>query len=670
MIDLSLSELKTLVIDTHVATLRHGQPVLNGLPLEGWICEVVYLDGERIELRYTSALLGDGAFCIQANRSDAQDRVQIHYWLEGLPAELILDSFGLRFEQVENVRQYLRNGYFSWDGSFYVQPEALVDLEADVTHLERGYGMCQLLPRQGSGSLILGFDRHDRFQQTFTFDLSNQPVALTIQTWWDRKDRSQLERCESEQLFVFPHAEIENGLREWARLAAQASPRPPRLASSPITGWCSWYNLYAYINEENILDHLQAAQTVARGEDLLMHVFQIDDGFTPEMGDWLDVKPQFPRGMKPVLDEIRAAGFLPGLWIAPFMVGNRSHLYRDHPDWVVKDRKTGKPLAHMRFYAEFRWHKRSEEYYILDATHPEAFDYLRRVFRAWRYEWGCEYFKTDFMHFGSEYGPDRAVWHTPGMTRIETWRRVGEMIREEIGDALWLGCGCPLWASIGLVDAVRIGRDVGVAWSGDYSAQSLLQDQACRNFANHILWQSDPDCVLLRERFHELSEEEVKSLAIYAGMTGGVMITSDHLGELSRDRLDLWRFILSEERASCDFPLLGRSDISYERQIVPGGQIRPVPRAADPVLVQVRHSRGVGTTGAILFLNTASHTVQRSYPLVELGINYPVYLYHWKNGTANDQTAVKISITLAAHFSALYFFSLEPIRDLPLRLPS
>ena len=93
------------------------------------------------------------------------------------------------------------------------------------------------------------------------------------------------------------------------------------------------------------------------------------------------------------------------------------------------------------------------------------------------------------------------------------------------------------------MDAVRIGRDVGVAWSGDYSAQSLLRDQACRNFANHILWQSDPDCVLLRERFHDLSDEEVKSLAIYAGMTGGVMITSDHLGELSSDRLMLWRLL-------------------------------------------------------------------------------------------------------------------------------
>jgi len=191
----------------------------------------------------------------------------------------------------------------------------------------------------------------------------------------------------------------------------------------------------------------------------------------------------------------------------------------------------------MHFYGEFRWHKRSEEYYILDATHPDALDYLKNVFHTWRNEWGCEYFKTDFMHFGSEYGPDRAAWHTPGMTRIEIWRRAAEMIREEIGDALWLGCGCPLWASIGLVDAVRIGRDVGVTWSGNYSAQSLLRDQACRNFANHILWQSDPDCVLLRERFHDLSKDEVKSLALYAGMTGGVMMTSDHLGELSPERL-------------------------------------------------------------------------------------------------------------------------------------
>jgi hypothetical protein len=245
------------------------------------------------------------------------------------------------------------------------------------------------------------------------------------------------------------------------------------------------------------------------------------------------------------------------------------------------------------------------------------------------------------------------------------------MIREEIGDAFWLGCGCPLWASVGLVDGARIGRDVGVAWSGDYSAQSLLRDQACRNFANHILWQSDPDCVLLRERFHELSDEEVKSLAIYAGMTGGVMMTSDHLAELSPERLKLWSLLLTDDRASCDFPFLGQTSIFYKPQ--PRAHANParyLARAEDPVLVQVRRDMREGTPGAIFFLNTGEHTVQRSYPLAELGVNYPVYLYSWENKSSSEQEASKITVTLPGHHSALYFFHTEPVRELPLRLPS
>jgi len=667
-VKLWLSSENLLNLETPYITLRDAGPVLNNAPLQDWTCDVIRSDPEQIELRYASPSQSGCVFKLQAIH--LKEKITICYWLEGLPPDLILDSFGLRFEGVENVRQFLRNGYFSWDGSYYVQPDTIPAPKDGVSRVEMGYGMCQFLPRYGRGSLILGFDRHDRFQQTFTFDMSRQPLRLTIQTWWDRKDRSTLERCESEQLVIFHHAEVENGLREWARIVASASPISPRLSSPPINGWCSWYNLYASINEENILDHLHAAEAVAKRENLPMRVFQIDDGFTPEMGDWLEVKPQFPRGMKPLLDDIRTAGFIPGLWIAPFMVGNRSHLYRDHPDWVVKDRENGKPLTHMRFYGEFRWHKRSEEYYILDTTHPDAFEYLRSVFRTWRQEWGCEYFKTDFMHFGSEYGPDRALWHTPGMTRIEIWRGVAEMIREEIGAALWLGCGCPLWTSIGLVDAVRIGRDVGVAWSGDYSAQSLLRDQSCRNFANHILWQSDPDCVLLRERFSDLSKEEIKSLALYVGMTGGVMMTSDHFGELSPDRLKLWVLLLTEERASCDFPLLGRSELFYEWS----DNISPNPlrhaRAEDPVIVQIRHPAHARGRGAIFILNTASYTAQRTFSLSELGIHDPVYLYSWENQSPTGQLESGIAVTLPGHHSALYFFSREPIREKPLRLSS
>ncbi|MCA1662340.1 MAG: alpha-galactosidase, partial [Novosphingobium sp.] len=236
-----------------------------------------------------------------------------------------------------------------------------------------------------------------------------------------------------------------------------------------------------------------------------------------------------------------------GLWIAPFMVGNRSRLAREHPDWLVRDAATGEPFVEMRFYGEFRWHKRSEEYHILDVTHPDAAAYITHVFRTWRYDWGARYFKTDFMHFGSGHGPDEVAWRESGLSRIAVWRRMGALIREAIGeDALWSGCGCPLWASVGLVDAVRISRDVGVVWNGEQSAQSLFRDLPARLHANGVLWQADPDCILLRDRFHDLSDEQVRLAAEAAASAGGVVMTSDDLGELSPAREALFTEILRE----------------------------------------------------------------------------------------------------------------------------
>ena len=248
------------------------------------------------------------------------------------------------------------------------------------------------------------------------------------------------------------------------------------------------------------------------------------------------------------------------------MVGNRSRLFAEHPAWVVRSRRSGEPIAHMKFYGEFRWHKRIEEYYILDVTHPGAEAYIRNVFRTWRRDWGCCYFKTDFMLFGSEYGPDEARWHQPKLSRIAIWRRMLTLIREEIGDALLLGCGCPLGASVGLVDAIRIGRDIGVAWHGNYSAESLLRDQLTRNHGSGILWQADPDCILLRKRFHELSDDQVRSLALFAGLAGGVLMTSDKLDELTEERAALFAALLREPHLQCEFPNLGSQDERLIRQ--------------------------------------------------------------------------------------------------------
>jgi hypothetical protein len=574
---------------------------------------------------------------------DLAGLLSLRYRLTDIPEATAIDSFGIRLGAIENVRAFLRTGYHSWDGSFYVAPDTIRDTSADPK-LRQGSAMTQFLPREGEGSegegsIVAGILRHDRFQHRFRFDTGDTGLALDIETLWDRIPHGG--SLESEPMVLLDHPQVEGALRAWAELVASAAPMAPRLICERITGWCSWYNLYASITEENILDHLAGARA-AKESGLPLKVFQIDDGFTPEMGDWLDVKPQFQRGMKGLLADIEAAGFIPGLWIAPFLVGNRSRLFQAHPDWVVRERETGAPLAHMTFYGEFRWHKRSEEYYVLDVTHPDAETYIRRVFRVWRRDWGCCYFKTDFMNAGSDYGPDRAHWHQRGLTRIEIWMRMARLIREEIGaDALWLGCGCPLYPAVGLLDAVRIGRDVGVQWAGDQSAKSLLRDQTTRNFANGVLWQADPDCILLRERFHNLSDAEMEALALFAGLAGGLLMTSDHLGELSDRRRELFAFLLDVPPARCEFPLLGCMDAG-------------APEAFDPLILQVVKGSDAELSGAIVHaLNGGDHNLERTVAWSSLGLAPPRAMRDWR-GEPVEVAADGLRLRLGAHQSACF----------------
>lgn len=477
--------------------------------------------------RYWELLDGRRIVC-RTSRDGDIERFEVALDGDGPPPMRL----GLRFAGITGVARYLRNGYQSWDGAWFAAPGA--------DGAEQGHALTAL-EDGAEGATLLGFERHDRFQTSFRFAAAAGVMTIDAETMLDRTGM-----CETEPLLRWSGPDARAQMRRWSKIVAQASPLPPRVPDRRITGWCSWYSLYASIDEANLREHLHAAAGFRDRHRVPLEVFLIDDGFTPEMGDWLDFKPQFPHGVAPLLAEAHAMGFRPGLWIAPFMVGNRSQLAREHPDWLVRDVQTGEPFVKMRFYGEFRWHKRSEEYHILDITHPDAAAYIAEVFRIWRHDWGARYFKTDFMHFGSDHDPDEVAWHEPGLSRIEVWRRMAAIIRKAIGeDALWLGCGCPLWASVGLVDAVRISRDVGVTWQGEQSAQSMFRDLPARLHANNVLWQADPDCVLLRDRFHYLSPDQVEVAAATAAAASGVLMTSDHLGDLSTDREQLFAKMLN-----------------------------------------------------------------------------------------------------------------------------
>ena len=262
-----------------------------------------------------------------------------------LPRGGRIDSIGLRVT-ARGVRRYLRSGYTSWDGSFFVDADTAVESSQSNAKFLNGYAVTALLPI-GPGAVVLGFLRHDRFQSRVKFGLG-EVLTIDIETLIDRVPHDG--EIRSEPIVLFDGDEVEPSLRRWADMVAAASPLPPRRSDRRLTGWCSWYNLYSSLNEPVLLEHLDAAGRFRDATASPFEVFLVDDGFTPEMGDWLDTKPQFPNGMAPVLGAARAKGFTPGLWIAPFMVGNRSKLYAAHPDWVVKSRATGRPLAPMTFY--------------------------------------------------------------------------------------------------------------------------------------------------------------------------------------------------------------------------------------------------------------------------------------------------------------------------------
>ena len=138
-----------------------------------------------------------------------------------------------------------------------------------------------------------------------------------------------------------------------------------------LAGYTSWYNRYQNISEKSIENDLLGCVGRLSPGDL----FQIDDGWEPAVGDWLEADgKKFPKGMKAAADEIHEKGFLAGLWLAPFVAQRSSRLFREHPDWFL--RKNVRP-----WLAGIGW----GGFYALDIDKPQVIEYLERVFPGcWR----------------------------------------------------------------------------------------------------------------------------------------------------------------------------------------------------------------------------------------------------------------------------------------------
>lgn len=300
------------------------------------------------------------------------------------------------------------------------------------------------------------------------------------------------------------------------RLAREHGGRAGRRPS----GWCSWYHYYAEVSEADIRENL--AQMGTRFTDL--EYVQIDDGYQAFMGDWLDPSERFAGGVPALVEEIRAAHRKPALWVAPFIAEPGSRLFRDHPDWFVKDEQ-GQPLA-AELVTYGGW--RCTPWYVLDGTHPEAQRHLESVFATLRHQWGIDYFKLDANFWGAIHG---GRFFDPDATRIEAYRRGMAAVRRGAGeDAFLLGCNAPIWPSVGLVDGMRVSDDV--ERKGPRIRQ-IARELFCRAWQGEQLWALDPDCVCLRDIPGQQASEADYAFHLAAMVaSGGMILAGDRLQDL------------------------------------------------------------------------------------------------------------------------------------------
>ncbi len=330
--------------------------------------------------------------------------------------------------------------------------------------------------------------------------------------------------------------------------AAHCLPRERRLT------WCSWYYFYHHFCRRDLDEVLTGLRSMSdRGG---IAVVQVDAGYCTSLGDWLEPNHLWPGGLQSAFGAIAAAGFIPGIWIGPFMVGSRSRVAREHQDWLLRD-LDGTLLAPIRNYGEHRlWHYPDEEYHVLDTSHPDAFAYLRQVIRT-LVAWGAQHFKTDFIYWGM---PDSATVRRarPGRTSSELVREVMTMIREELGPERYLlGCIAPYGPCLGLVDGMRIAGDIGPQWSGGFNPQNMLEESLHTLAVEGRWFQSDPDALLVRDFHSGFLDHEVVTLALWQAMTGGNLCTSDPLHRCSPARQALWRFCDSTHAGPAFVPAYG-----------------------------------------------------------------------------------------------------------------
>ncbi len=107
----------------------------------------------------------------------------------------------------------------------------------------------------------------------------------------------------------------------------------------------------------------------------------LHEDWSQTIGSWEPSATRWPHGLRFVLDQIRQAGMIPGLWLEPEVAGARSSLAQKPDNWFFM-RHGKRVLKNSRFLLDFR--------------NAEVRDYLDQVIARLVNDYGVGYIKMDY----------------------------------------------------------------------------------------------------------------------------------------------------------------------------------------------------------------------------------------------------------------------------------
>ena len=315
---------------------------------------------------------------------------------------------------------------------------------------------------------------------------------------------------------VISFGDPQDELRHWIGLCAKVS--GPARVRPPLVGYCSWYQLYSAVQPSDIRKAIAAYAsypTPPGGKTI-----QIDDGFQVWPGDWSG-RGEWKKALPEMPGEMRSAGFIPGIWVAPTAIHSGHRIAKEHPDWLQRDAE-GKPCIRFHNWGSFGpTDSKDKETYFLDPDHPGARRFITSVLQA-LYAQGWRYFKIDFAYTVS----DNRMKVDRSKTTFETLRSQWQLFREALGeDALINACiGGTYRYVIGVADIARIGGDIG---SNPAQLKRNIAEMMLRTHVNGVWFQADPDVFSMRTEHTELNFEQSHLLTATQGLIGSAFLTSD-----------------------------------------------------------------------------------------------------------------------------------------------